>query len=139
MKIRSFLGLAVLAIALNTANAQSPLKAGIWRGVTKTASGAEIPFNFEVTNTGAQTQWAIINGSERFKVTDVKYKGDSVFVHMPLFDSEFRVKRSGENLTGRWIKNLGTNLAIMAFNATPNTAWRFKTPQKPAANITGRW
>lgn len=139
MKIRSFLGFAILAMAFNTANAQSPLKAGVWRGITKTATGVEIPFNFEVTNTGAQTQLAIINGSERFKVTDVKYKGDSVFIHMPLFDSEFRAKHAGGNLTGRWIKNLGTRLAIMAFQATPNTSWRFKTPKKPAANITGRW
>jgi peroxiredoxin len=139
MKFRSFLGLATLAMTFNTANAQSLLKTGIWRGVTKTATGVEIPFNFEVTNTGAKTQWAIINGAERFKVTDIKYKGDSVFIHMPLFDSEFKLKQTGGKLTGHWIKNLGTKLAVMNFVATPNTAWRFKTPQKPAANITGRW
>lgn len=139
MKIKSFLGFAILALTYSAANAQTPLKPGVWRGVTKTATGIEIPFNFEVKNTGAQTQLAIINGSERFEVTDVKYKGDSVFIHMPLFDSQFKLKHTDGRLTGRWIKNLGTKLVAMNFAATPNTSWRFKTPEKPAVNITGRW
>jgi peroxiredoxin len=139
MKIRSFLSLTMLAVGFTAVHAQSLLKAGVWRGVTKTATGVEIPFNFEASNTGSQTQLAIINGAERFKVTDVKYKGDSVFIHMPLFDSEFRLKHTGGNLTGHWIKNSGTKLVTMDFEATQNTTWRFKTPEKPAADITGRW
>ena len=138
MKIRLFLGLAISAL-YSTANGQSPLNTGVWRGVTKTTAGVEIPFNFEVTNSGRQTQLAIINGSERFSITDVKYKGDSIFIHMPLFDSQFRLKHVQGKLTGRWIKNLGTKLVAMQFEATPNTSWRFKTPEKPAVNITGRW
>lgn len=62
MNIRYFLALATLAMTYHTANAQTPLKPGVWRGATKTATGIEIPFNFEVTNTGAKTQIAIING-----------------------------------------------------------------------------
>jgi len=139
MKIRSFLAIFCFTLALNAAYAQTALKPGIWRGATKTAKGVEIPFNFEVSNVAGQTHLAIINGAERFKVTDVKYKGDSVFIHMPLFDSEFRLKQMAGNLTGKWIKNGGTKYTIMDFTATPNTLWRFKTPQKPAANITGRW
>lgn len=139
MKISFVLSLAVCAFTYNTTKAQSLLKSGIWRGVTKTAKGVEIPFNFAVTNAGAKTQLAIINGSERFEVTEIKYKGDSVFIHMPLFDSEFRLRHSGGNLTGQWLKNLGSNVVAMSFSATPNISWRFKTPEKPAVNITGRW
>ncbi|NNU33905.1 hypothetical protein HK413_06655 [Mucilaginibacter sp. S1162] len=36
-------------------------------------------------------------------------------------------------------QNPGTKYVTMDFMATPNTPWRFKTPQKPAANITGRY
>ncbi|GAA4104682.1 TlpA disulfide reductase family protein [Mucilaginibacter panaciglaebae] len=139
MKIRLFLGLAIWALTYFVSSAQSLLKTGVWRGVTKTATGVEIPFNFEVANSGRQTQLAIINGSERFRITDVKYQADSIFIHMPLFDSQFRLKHTHGKLTGRWIKNLGAKLVAMGFEATPNTSWRFKTPEKPAVNITGRW
>jgi thiol-disulfide isomerase/thioredoxin len=86
-----------------------------------------------------RTILAIMNGAERIKVTDIKYKGDSVFIRMPLFDSEFRVRRNGGNLVGKWTKNLGTKYVTMAFTGTPNTPWRFKATQKPVANITGRY
>jgi thiol-disulfide isomerase/thioredoxin len=138
MKLRSLLALFTLAITY-TSFAQAPLKSGIWRGVTKTDKGVEIPFNFEMTTISGHSVLAVMNGAERIKVTDIKYKGDSVFIRMPLFDSEFRVKRVAGNLVGKWTKNQGTKYVSMDFTATPNTPWRFKTLQKPSANITGRW
>jgi hypothetical protein len=92
MKIRSALGLLALTFTYNSF-AQATLKSGIWRGVTKTDKGVEIPFNFEAMTISGRTILAVMNGAERIKVTDIKYKGDSVFIRMPLFDSEFRVKR----------------------------------------------
>ena len=127
-------------LLLQTGFAQTKLKTGIWRGALKTKSGTEIPFNFDVTNTGSKQQLAIINSSERFKVTDVATKGDSVFIHMPLFNSEFKLKLNGENLSGNWVRHLADNDLLVEFNATPNTSWRFfKDAEKPATNITGRW
>ena len=74
------------------------------------------------------------------KVTDVKIAGDSVFVHMPLFDSEFKLKLMGDSLKGKWIKHLGNKDALMDFTATPNTTWRFfKEQPKPVFDVTGRW
>lgn len=139
MKIRSLITIVAFTLSFNAVYAQATLKAGIWRGATKTASGVEIPFNFDVTNTAGHTTLAIMNGAERIKVTGVTYKGDSVFIKMPLFDSEFRLKMEGNNLAGKWIRNLGTGYASMGFTATANTTWRFKTTQEPAFNITGRW
>jgi hypothetical protein len=93
--IKKILFSAVLLTALTHISiAQTKLKTGIWRGALKTASGNEIPFNFEVTNTGGKQELAIINSTEHFKVTDVTGKGDSVFIKMPLFDSEFRLKQT---------------------------------------------
>ncbi|MEO3405109.1 TlpA disulfide reductase family protein [Mucilaginibacter sp. CAU 1740] len=127
-------------LLLQTSFAQTKLKTGVWRGALKTKSGTEIPFNFDVTNSGGKQQLAIINSTERFKVTDVVTKGDSVFIHMPLFNSEFKLKLNGENLSGNWVRHLADNDLLIEFNATPNTPWRFfKDAEKPAANITGRW
>ncbi len=120
--------------------AQSKLKTGIWWGGLKTSSGNELPFNFEVKEVDGKQQLAIINGFERFKVTDISQKDDSVFIHMPLFNSEFKLKFNGDVLKGKWIKHLGDKDATMDFIAVPGQAWRFSnTTEKPALNITGRW
>jgi peroxiredoxin len=140
IKIRLILSTILVFSLLGTVSAQTKLQNGTWRGALKTSSGIELPFNFEVTTTAGQQQLAIINGDERFKVTDVKVDADSVFIRMPLFDSEFRLKFEGANLKGHWIRHLGTKDVAMDFTATPNTAWRFfKDNEKPAFNVTGRW
>ncbi|MDR3695751.1 TlpA disulfide reductase family protein [Mucilaginibacter sp.] len=140
MKFRSAIIALLFSILISTASAQTKLQSGIWRGALKNSAGGELPFNFEVKDTAGAQQIAIINGDERYKVTDIKSAGDSIFIHMPLFDSEFKLKLDASGLTGNWIKHLGTSDAVMAFTAAPNTTWRFfKDPEKPAFDISGRW
>lgn len=115
------------------------LSTGIWRGALKTASGNEIPFNFEITDTAGKKQMTIFNGTERFKVTDIALKKDSVAIKMPLFDSEFKLKLVKDGLTGKWIKHLADSDAVLDFNAVRNAEWRFKNDQKPAFSVAGRW
>src|SRR5665213_561613 len=139
MKLKALFAVALLFLTITTF-AQNSLRTGMWRGVLKTASGNELPFNFNVSNVAERPQLAIINGAERFRVTDVKVKGDSVFIHMPLFNSEFKLKFAGRGLNGQWIKHLGNNDAVMQFAAQPNVSWRFfKEAKQPVFNISGRW
>jgi thiol-disulfide isomerase/thioredoxin len=120
--------------------AQTKLQTGIWRGVLTNSAGKQLPFNFTVSDTAGRQQLAIINGDERLKVTDVKTAGDSVFIHMPLFDSEFRLKFFGDGLKGQWIKHLGVKDASMDFVATPGESWRFfKSNDAPRFNVSGNW
>ncbi|GAA4332428.1 hypothetical protein GCM10023149_38710 [Mucilaginibacter gynuensis] len=131
---------AAAALFTFTAGFAQQLKTGTWRGALKTASGNEIPFNFEVSQQGGKPQLAIINGNEHFKVTDVTTQGDSVFIKMPLFNTEFKLKQTNGNLTGKWVKHTATADVLTDFTATPNTNWRFfKEPAKPAQNLGGRW
>jgi thiol-disulfide isomerase/thioredoxin len=140
MRYKNLLFASLITLIANTSFAQISLKSGIWRGVLMTSSGNELPFNFEVTIDAGKQQLAIINGEERFKVTDIKQKGDSVFVQMPLFNSEFRLKYEGESLKGKWIKHLGNRDGVMDFTATAGQSWRFlKDPETPAYNVSGRW
>ena len=119
--------------------AQTKLATGIWRGELKNTAGNAIPFNFEVSGSGKQ-QLAVINSTERLQVPDVSGRGDSVFIKMPLFDSEFRLKQNGVTLTGQFIKHLGDRDAAMAFTATAATPYRFfENPEKSNYNVTGRW
>ncbi len=116
------------------------LTTGIWRGALKTGAGIEIPFNFEVSNVAGKPHLAIINADDRFKVDAISFNKDSVFIRMPLFDSEFRLKQMAGKLQGKWIRHLGDHDVAMDFIATPNTPWRI-IPHAPkaAVNITGRW
>ena len=135
----------IFALFINACLGQAKLTTGTWRGALKTATGNEIPFNFEITTEAGKQLLYVINGAERIKVDNITYKGDSVFIKMPLFDSEFKLKQEAagtakSHLAGKWIKHLGDSDAAMDFYATPNTTWRFfPVPSKPAADITGRW
>jgi thiol-disulfide isomerase/thioredoxin len=140
MRYRNLLLSCLILLTVHTGFAQSKLKIGIWRGVLTSPSGNNLPFNFNVTTVNDKQQLTIINGAERFKVTDIKQKGDSVFIHMPLFNSEFKLKYEGASLKGKWIKHYGDKDAAMDFTATPGQDFRFfKSSEKPAFNVTGRW
>lgn len=81
-----------------------------------------------------------MNGDERFKVNDIKVKGDSLLIHMPLFDSEFKLRFEANFLIGKWIKHLGNTDAIMDFVAQPGLSYRFfKDPPATSHNVGGRW
>lgn len=136
---KTLLGAAVIASLSNIASAQTKLATGVWRGALKTASGNEIPFNFEVSGSGKQ-QLAVINSTEHLQVPNVTGLGDSVFIKMPLFDSEFKLKQTGQTLSGQFIKHLGVRDAAMEFTATAATPYRFfKDGEKLAFDVSGRW
>jgi thiol-disulfide isomerase/thioredoxin len=140
MRLKNLLFTFLVLITINASFAQSKLKTGIWRGVLSSPSGNNLPFNFDVTGVNGKQQIAIHNGTERFKVTDIRQKGDSVFIRMPLFNSEFRLKYQGASLKGKWIKHYGDKDAAMDFAATAGQDFRFfKAPAKPSYNLSGRW
>jgi len=140
MKLRLILIALSYFIITASASAQAKLQTGVWRGALKNSSGSELPFNFEVKQTAGRQQLFIMNGVERIKVTDIKHKNDSVFIHMPLFNSEFKLRSTGMGLQGKWIKHYADRDMYMDFAAEPGQSWRFfKTTEKPAFNITGRW
>ncbi|MES2278417.1 MAG: TlpA disulfide reductase family protein [Bacteroidota bacterium] len=138
--MKKVLFLLVVAAISACTSAPSKLKTGIWRGALKLKTGAELPFNFEVRDTAGKQQLAIINGSEHFLVPDVRLDGDSVFIKMPLFDSEFKLKQQDGKLEGKWIKHLAQKDNELEFTAAPGQSFRFfDAPDKPAANVSGRW
>jgi len=140
MRLKNLLFTFLVLLIVNTSFAQSKLKTGIWRGVLTSPSGNNLPFNFDVTDVNGKQQIAIHNGAERFKVTDIRQKGDSVFIHMPLFNSEFKLKYAKGELKGKWIKHYGDKDAAMDFTASAGQNFRFfKSSEKPADNIAGRW
>lgn len=116
------------------------LKTGIWRATLKTESGAEIPFNFEVQDSAGVRFINIINGKERFRVDEISMNSDSLFIKMPLFDSEIRARIKGKLLDGEWIRRLPEGDVAMKFDAKAGDSWRFfKADKKSKINPSGRW
>ena len=116
------------------------LNSGIWRGVLKTKSGVEIPFNFEIIDSSGTKQVFIINGQDRFRASDVITFKDSIKVSIPLFESEIKAKILKLGLSGEWVKHLPTKDISMKFDASPNSSWRFfKANASSTNNINGRW
>ena len=113
---------------------------GIWRGVLKTDSGVEIPFNFEVSESYDARIVYLMNGKERLKVDEVIINQDSVFFKFNLFDSEIKAKRTSSGLTGKWIKRLADKNTEMNFTAQPGSKWRFfSSSETNKSNLSGRW
>ncbi|MDB5121456.1 MAG: resA 3 [Sphingobacteriales bacterium] len=119
---------------------KNDLTNGVWRATLKTQSSVEIPFNFEVIDSAGKKSIKLINATDRFLVDDIRYKDDSVYIHIPLFDSEIRAAVEVKSLSGSWIKHLANRDVVMEFDATANTKWRFfKTDSSSKFNITGKW
>jgi len=130
----------LIALSSCKGTSDSALEQGIWRATLKTGSGAEIPFNFEVTDSAEQKFLDIINGKERFRVNEISTLSDSVIIQMPLFDSEIRATLKNETLSGRWIKHYGDSDEVLQFNAKKGDSWRFfKVNTTSNASISGRW
>jgi thiol-disulfide isomerase/thioredoxin len=127
----------------NSIVAQNALKPDIWRGILKLNDSTELPFNFEVKNIDQKLSLEIINAEERIPVDEVSLEGDSLFIRMPVFDSEFRCKISKSNeLAGVWINHARKDKNIIPFNAfIPNGIDYSKpTVQNEKLNLLiGRW
>ena len=111
-----------------------------WRAQLHRPDGQNIIFNFEWITEKGKSVWFIRNASERIRVTDIQVKGDSMIVQMPLFESQFRLKKDkkGNNLSGNWIKGGAVKTQIIPFTASRG-GQRFIAGSNAGWNIHGRW
>ncbi|WP_212005878.1 TlpA disulfide reductase family protein [Chitinophaga sp. HK235] len=126
--------------ACNTGNTKKELSDGVWKASLHRADGANIVFNFQVKDTAGKKVLYVLNATDKLLVDDVKVNGDSVFIKMPFFDSEFKARfAEGGSLEGQWIRHLADKDVSIPFTAQPHTAERFKKGATPAQQVTGRW
>ncbi|HTL10764.1 MAG TPA: TlpA disulfide reductase family protein [Chitinophagaceae bacterium] len=137
MILRSFL---VLLLANSLAAHAQTVKPNWWRAALQRTDGASIVFNFEWLTENGKPVWYIRNASERIRVTDIQQKGDSMVVQMPLFESQFRIKKSkdGNQLNGVWIKGGAVRTSVIPFSAS-KSGQRFPGAAVAMHNISGRW
>lgn len=139
MKILYILMLGLLSAY--TSNAQKGLAGGIWRGELLRNDGNAIVVNFEIVKEGNTEKLVLLNAGDRLEADDIEQRGDSLFVKLPFFDSQFRLKmNSKKQVTGKWIKTLADRDVVIPFVAQHNRSYRFKvmSKQKPK-DVSGRW
>jgi peroxiredoxin len=134
------LALCYLPIAVNTANAQTFIAEGAWRGVFHQSNGTEVPFNFEVKGkTAAKAKVYLVNGPEHFATSGVSQKGDSLFIAFDQFDNELALQINDKKLSGVLRKKDLSGRAIPV-EATFGENYRFvNNGEKPAGDISGKY
>ena len=119
------------------------LRDGRWRGVLTLNDSTELilPFNFDLDLHNDSTIITIHNAEERISVTEISFNNDSVIIRMPVFDSEFRCKLSGDTLmTGNWFNHSRKDKNIIPFTATYGQTNRFDCPEIDANYpFEGKW
>jgi peroxiredoxin len=130
------------------ASASQKLSEGMWRGILQLNDSMQLPFNFEVRVLKSGDRITFINAEERIIASDVKRTADSIFIRMPVYDSEFRCKVYRDSLVGKWINHSRRNKNVIPFKAFYNESYRFRreagavTPGRiplPVKDYTGKW
>lgn len=111
---------------------------GTWRAELQRKDSNAIVFNFDWKTENGKAVWYIKNGTEKLRVSNITKHGDSFFVQMPVFESQFRFAIIAGKLNGVWIKRGATKSQSLVFIATKNTE-RFIVSANAYKNISGRW
>lgn len=113
---------------------------GPWKGSLLREDGKTIDFHFDLRNENGKTVLYIINAGERLRVDRLVHSKDSLVIEMPVFESQFRVRKlSAGKWEGVWIKEGAVKRQVMPFTAQVQSSLPAE-PVKPAiTDITGRW
>ena len=136
MKRFYFLILFSAVIVSSCTKSGEKLDSGTWRAVLYTSDSTEIPFNFNLKFDEADTLMEIITGQNIYSVKDVKRRGDSLFVTMPLFSSGFELGIKDNTLSGKF-KRSTYDMSVMAWHGVEK---RFLSePSDNSPIVAGRW
>ena len=145
MKPSYFLFFILVGLCLACQPTSVPeLSTGVWHGELQLhAPDVVLPFGFEITQTQNGLNWIIYNGEERLVVDEVQRKGDSLFVRMPVFDSEFRLLiQSNQVLQGNWYNFSRGKDYFIPFQASLGEQDRFPviagSQKNPGKTLAGR-
>lgn len=129
--------LLVLLIASISSFAQK-LQKGIYHAelLLRDKENISLPFTLSVIN---DTEIVFINGEEEIKTKEIKFKNDSFYLKMPIFDSEIHFTISEAKLKGYWYNFSRNDKNKIPFQCTKGSK-RFTNPQKTDnRKFEGRW
>ena len=114
------------------------LVTGIWRATLVLPDG-ELPFNFNLGKKENSYTITIHNGDEKILADEISTVNDSVFIKLPVFDSEIKAKFTEREMTGTWINYSRQANREISFHADAGKNFRFIENPKASVEITGKW
>jgi thiol-disulfide isomerase/thioredoxin len=113
---------------------------GRWRFVLQLGPEVELPFMAELSRQGEGYGLVIQNADERLPVDTVLRHGDSLYIRLAVFDSEFQGKMvDSTHLAGVWRDySRGEDYAI-PFTASRTDGPRFSPQKGAAASLAARY
>jgi thiol-disulfide isomerase/thioredoxin len=136
-----FLLLYIIVLACGPKKENSSLlKSGTWRATVEIQE-KELPFNFEVKQSGNNDfDVYLINASERLVLDEVVVKGDSVDMPLHIFDANIKAVIKGDTLEGVFVKNFAKDYRL-PFRAVYGQAYRFPkgTNQLEVPDFSGKY
>ena len=113
------------------------LQTGSWQGNIH-YDAVEVPFRFDLAkDEKGKISATIINGDERIIINNIINRGDSLIIPLGVFDSELRIKISGNVMTGEWHKNYRKTKGPL-FTARYNSNRFTSFPVSPAVAVGDR-
>lgn len=118
-----------------------PINDGIWRGkLTLDSTGTICPFNYYLSGRFPDSLCIeIYNAEERIFVNDIQIRNDSVFIKMPIYESEFRLRFDSTSMMGYWYnKSRGADYKI-PFSASYGDTRRYISKKSSSEDLNGLW
>jgi peroxiredoxin len=111
----------------------------IWRAALHRADSNDIVFNFSLERVKGRIIMYVINGAERMRVDSIRFRDDSVFIKMPVFESSFKAKADKGGWEGVWNRGTTSKDIELPFTAKRNVPRFALTNGIARYNVTGRW
>lgn len=117
------------------------LTEGPWRMEMTLQKDVVLPFRFDWVNDAGRTKMVIHNSEEEIEVEDITLNGDSVFIVMPVFGTEFKGKIHDENtFSGLWYNYSRGHEYYIPFKAMAGDQARFPiSDSETPADIAPVW
>src|ERR1035437_757746 len=119
----------------------------LWRAILILHPGVELPFNFYMDrDINGKEMVVFVNGSEKIYADEIRNTKDSIFIKMPVFDSEINAQiikneeAKSISMKGVFINHARTSDNIFLFEANSGNDERFLLKGITARqNFSGKW
>jgi peroxiredoxin len=131
--------LALFMIACQPTKEPATLQTGTWRGVLH-MQDQELPFTFRITNDSGKYKAYLQNAGEEILLDEITITGDTVEMHLHIFDASLKAKIDGHQLKGTFVKYYAMQ-ANIPFTATHGENFRFikNEPVATSPDYTGKY
>lgn len=130
----------VVSLLFFVSGSFAQLSAGDWSGSIRLNDSITLPSDFDVEY-DTQNSYVIVfkNANERIETKDIRIVGDSLFIKMPVFDSEFKIKFKDYEMDGVWINHARKNKNILAFHAYAGRPLTKPSLKEIITDWNGKW